>query len=124
MSVDVFWAKPLILELASNFSSFFRCLQMVFCFSSTSSPIHLDSSSPETDTYICTVLSSDFCPLGETRVGWGGPSHSASEQKQIHRFPYHPIHFAVSSTEHFSVKEGITGVLGHRFTHRLVSLGC
>jgi len=62
MSVDVFWAKPLILELASNFSSFFRCLQMVFSFSSASSPIHLDSSSPETDTDVCTVLSSGFQP--------------------------------------------------------------
>lgn len=50
MSVDVFWAKPLILELDSNFSSFFRCLQMVFCFSSASSLIRLDSNSPETQT--------------------------------------------------------------------------
>lgn len=53
MSADVVWAKPLILQRASSFSSFFRCLQTVFCFSSASSLIHLDSSSLETDTYIC-----------------------------------------------------------------------
>ena len=93
MSLDVFWAKPLILELASNFSSFFRCLQMVFCFSSTSSLIHLDSNSPETGTYICTVLSSDFHPLRETRVGRRGPSHSASEQKQHPPLPLSPDPF-------------------------------
>lgn len=78
MSVVAFGARPLILELASNFSSFFRCLRMVFCFSSTSSLIHLGSSWLETDTYVCTVLSSDFQPLQQACVARRGPSRSAS----------------------------------------------
>lgn len=66
MNIDIFWAKPLALQLASTFSSFFRCLQMVFCFSSTSSPIRLDDSSPQTDTCVCTVLSSGRCVPTQT----------------------------------------------------------
>lgn len=93
MSVDVFWAKPLILKLASNFSSFFRCLQMVFCFSSTSSLIHLDCNYPETDTYICTVLCSDFHPLRVARVGRRGPSYSASEEERHPPLPLSPHPF-------------------------------
>lgn len=38
MSLDALWARPLILELAPDFSSFFRCLQLVFGFSSTFQP--------------------------------------------------------------------------------------
>lgn len=44
-------------------------------------------------------------------------------RNSIRRFPDRPIRFAVSGTEHFSVKEGIAGVLGHTFRHGLVSLG-
>lgn len=94
---------------------------MVFYFSSTSSLIHLDSNSRETDTSIHTVLSSGLHPPGNTCGVARNTQHP--NRYSIHHCPYGLIHFAVSRTEHFAVKEGLTGVLGHTLRHRLVSLG-
>lgn len=87
MSVDALWAMPLILELAPDFSSFFRCLQQVFGFNSPCSLIHLGRQ------------------LGlhhaELRLSPSAASTHHLQGSSIPCFLYGPTHAGVSGTEHF-----------------------